>query len=354
MEENNVASQPSTAKDGGAGEGLNEYIQHHLHFLQVNIKTGEVLHSKKVDSITEYNQCLKSDTQENCLQKHKAETCYVTDLGTSTCVAVPSNKADPLVDPDVINLDSVIVSTFLGILFLVIFGIAAKLSVKQALTNSVPNKFLCVVEMAFDFINNSVESMFSVKNKLIAPLSLTVFMWVFFMNSLDLLPVDLVPEFCKSIGIPYFRLVPSADLNITMSMALVVFILIFIFSFRYKGIVGFVKEYTLHPFNSIWFAPFNLILEGTSLLAKPVSLGLRLYGNMYAGEMVFILITALFAWVASLNIGGTDLPVPVGSLFGAILDIVWAIFHILIIAIQAYIFMFLTIVYLALASAKEE
>jgi len=179
--------------------------------------------------------------------------------------------------------------------------------------------------------------MFTGQNKLIAPLALTVFTWVFLMNLMDLIPVDFLPYAAQYLGLSHLRVVPSADVSITMSMSLGVFILIIIYSIKYKGISGFIKEYTLHPFNHWAFAPINLILELVSLLAKPVSLGLRLFGNMYAGELIFILIAALLPWWSQW-----------------VLSLPWAIFHILIITLQAFIFMVLTIVYLAMASATED
>ena len=190
--------------------------------------------------------------------------------------------------------------------------------------------------MIFEFVQDTVVSIFKRKSKLIAPLALTVFMWVFLMNLMDLLPIDLIPGFATAIGVPYFRLVPSADVNITLSMACGVFLLIFYFSFTNIGVKGFIKSYTLHPFNHWVFAPINLILEGVSLLSKPISLGLRLFGNMYAGEMIFILIALLPLWWIQW-----------------VLNVPWALFHILIVTLQAFIFMVLTIVYLSMASEED-
>ena len=188
----------------------------------------------------------------------------------------------------------------------------------------------------FEFVQDTVVSIFKRKSKLIAPLALTVFMWVFLMNLMDLLPIDLIPGLATAIGVPYFRLVPSADVNITLSMACGVFLLIFYFSFTNIGVKGFIKSYTLHPFNHWVFAPINLILEGVSLLSKPISLGLRLFGNMYAGEMIFILIALLPLWWIQW-----------------VLNVPWALFHILIVTLQAFIFMVLTIVYLSMASEED-
>ena len=165
---------------------------------------------------------------------------------------------------------------------------------------------------------------------------LSVFMWVFLMNLMDLLPIDLLPQLATSLGVPYFRVVPSADVNITLSMACGVFILIFAFSFKNIGVMGFVKSITMHPFHHPVFIPVNFVLEGVSLLSKPVSLGLRLFGNMYAGEMIFILIALIPLWWIQW-----------------VLNVPWALFHILIVTLQAFIFMVLTIVYLSMASEED-
>ena len=186
-------------------------------------------------------------------------------------------------------------------------------------------------------VDKSVKEIFEGKDKLIAPLALTVFVWVFLMNALDLIPVDFIPHTAALLGVEYLRIVPTADVSITMSMSIGVFVLILFYTIRSKGLIGFAKEYTLHPFNHWIFIPVNLVLELVTLLSKPVSLGLRLFGNMYAGELIFVLIAAMIPWW-----------------YQWMLSLPWALFHILIITLQAFIFMILTIVYLAMASAKEE
>ena len=178
--------------------------------------------------------------------------------------------------------------------------------------------------------------MYHGKSKVIAPLALTVFVWVFLMNMMDLIPVDFLPFIGTHLGLPALRVVPTADVNVTLSMALGVFILILFYSIKMKGVGGFVKELTMQPFIHPVFIPINLILEGVSLLSKPVSLGLRLFGNMYAGELIFILIAGLLPWWSQW-----------------VLSLPWAIFHILIITLQAFIFMVLTIVYLSMASEEH-
>ena len=228
-------------------------------------------------------------------------------------------------------LDSLIFSVVLGSLMMWIFYRVGKKA-----TSGVPGKLQCFVEMVVEFVDASVKDIFHGKNALVAPLALTVFGWVFLMNLMDLIPVDFLPHTATLLGIPYLRVVPTADVNITMSMSLGVFILILFYSIKMKGITGFAKELGLQPFNHWAFIPINLILEGVTLLAKPVSLGLRLFGNMYAGELIFILIAGLLPWWSQW-----------------VLSVPWAIFHILIITLQAFIFMILTIVYLSQASEEH-
>lgn len=231
-----------------------------------------------------------------------------------------------------LNIDSLFFSVILGILFLWLFRRVAKKA-----TSGVPGKFQTAVEMLIGFVDGNVRDMYHGKSKVIAPLALTVFVWVLLMNALDLLPIDFIPYIGEHIlGLPALRVVPTADVSITLSMAIGVFVLILFYSIKMKGVKGFAKELTLQPFNHPVFIPVNLILEGVSLLSKPVSLGLRLFGNMYAGELIFILIAGLLPWWSQW-----------------LLSLPWAIFHILIITLQAFIFMVLTIVYLSMASEEH-
>jgi F-type H+-transporting ATPase subunit a len=200
------------------------------------------------------------------------------------------------------------------------------------------------VEIVVDFIDSSVKDTFHGKSKLIAPLALTIFVWVFFMNLMDLIPVDWLPEVGMMVGIPYLKVVPTTDVNITFGMSIAVFFLVIFYTVKSKGVLGFVKELTLHPIAppmkgaGLIAAPFiiafNFILETVALLAKPLSLSLRLFGNMFAGELIFILIAMLGIW---------QLP----------LHFAWAVFHVLIVTLQAFIFMMLTVVYLTLASEEH-
>jgi len=230
-----------------------------------------------------------------------------------------------------IHVDSMAWSIGLGIVFSWLFY-----SVAKKASSGVPSGLGSAVEMIVQFVDNTVRDTFHGRNPLIAPLSLTIFVWIFLMNLMDLVPVDIVPELMMLLGVEYHKIVPSTDPNITFGMAIGVLILILYYSIKVKGF-GFARELAMNPFNHPLFIPVNLFMEVVGLLAKPFSLGLRLFGNMYAGEMIFILIAALFsagvAWMA-----------PAG-----ILQIGWAIFHILVITLQAFIFMVLTIVYLSMA-----
>jgi F-type H+-transporting ATPase subunit a len=230
-----------------------------------------------------------------------------------------------------IHVDSMLWSIGLGVFFCWLFRRVAR----QA-EAGVPSGVLNAVEMIVEFVDNTVRDTFHGNNKMVAPLALTIFVWVFLMNLMDLIPVDLIPSLFSLAGVHFQKIVPSTDPNITMGMAIGVFILMLYYSVKVKGF-GFVKELTMNPFNHWLFIPVNLFMEVVGLLAKPFSLGLRLFGNMYAGEMIFILIAALFsaglAWAA-----------PAG-----LLQVGWAIFHILVITLQAFIFMVLTIVYLSMA-----
>ncbi|MEL7536974.1 MAG: F0F1 ATP synthase subunit A [Pseudomonadota bacterium] len=275
----------------GAGQTTGYYIQHHLTNLQVC----------KVDGQWVWNDC--------------AGQFYA------------------------LNVDSMFFSVALGLLFVWLFRRAATRA-----TTGVPSKFQAFVEMCIEFIDTSVKETFHAKNPLIAPLALTIFVWVFFMNLMDLIPVDWLPEAAKLVGIEYLKVVPTTDLNVTFAMALGVFFLTIFYSIKMKGLGGFIGELTLHPIAppkkglGLLAAPliiaFNFVLEFVALIAKPVSLSLRLFGNMYAGELIFILIALLGIWQLPLHFG-------------------WAVFHILVVTLQAFIFMMLTVVYLALAHETD-
>ncbi len=228
-----------------------------------------------------------------------------------------------------IHLDSMGWSLALGFLFIFLFRKAAKVA-----TSGVPGGFQNATEMIVEFIDQSVKDGFQGKAKVVAPLSLTIFVWVLLMNTMDLVPVDLIPKISSMLGVHYMKVVPTTDPNITMGMSITVFIMMIYFSIKIKGVGGFVGELTLQPFGK-WLIPFNFILEFVGLIAKPISLGLRLYGNLFAGELIFIMIALLPFYLQ------WPLSVP------------WAIFHILVIVLQAFIFMMLTIVYMNMAHEKH-
>ena len=234
-----------------------------------------------------------------------------------------------------IHLDSMFWSIVLGAMFLLVFR---RVAVK--VTSEVPSGSQNFIEWIVDFIQENVQGSFSGKNDLIAPLALTLFVWVLLMNLMDLVPVDWIPELAALMGIPYMKVVPTTDPNITFSLALSVFVLMIFYSIKIKGLGGFIGELTLQPFGK-WMIPVNFFLEAIALLAKPLSHSLRLFGNLYAGEMIFILIALLYGTGWSLAIAG------------GVLQWAWAVFHVLIVLLQAFIFMVLTIVYLDMAHHKH-
>jgi F-type H+-transporting ATPase subunit a len=280
-----------TSEGGHGPQTSGEYIQHHLQNLQVC----------RVDDAWVWNECTGN--------------------------------------PMALNVDSMFWSVLLGLVFVWMFRSAANKS-----SSGTPGKFQAFVEIIVDFIDTSVKDTFHGKSSLIAPLALTIFMWVFLMNLMDLIPVDWIPGIAGKMGIPYMKVVPTTDVNITFGMSISVFVLIIFYTIKTKGVGGFVKEMTLHPIApptrgaGLIAAPFiiafNLMLETVALLAKPLSLSLRLFGNMFAGELIFILIAMLGIWQLPLHFG-------------------WAMFHILIVTLQAFIFMMLTVVYLTLAMEEH-
>ena len=242
------------------------------------------------------------------------------------------------------NIDTLAWSIGLGLVFLWIFRSAAKKA-----NTGVPGKFQCFIEMIVEFVGDNVRDTYHGKSALIAPLALTIFVWVFLMNLMDLIPVDFLPAFAGFVGEQafgmdphdvYMKIVPTTDINMTAALAIGVFILMIGYAIKIKGIGGFLAELTLHPFSSnnklamVFLIPCNLLLETIALVAKPFSLALRLFGNLYAGELIFILIGA---------VGLMQLP----------LHFIWAAFHILVIVLQAFVFMMLTIVYLSMASSDN-
>lgn len=224
-----------------------------------------------------------------------------------------------------LHLDTLFFSAVLGALFIWFFK-----SVAERVTTGVPGFAQNFAEMLIEFVDQQVKDTFHGESKLIAPLALTIFCWVLLWNTMDLLPVDLLSLISSVMGIEYLRVVPSTDLNATFALSISVFLLIIFYSIKIKGVFGFAKELTCTPFGP-WMMPFNLLLKIVEEIAKPISLALRLFGNLYAGELIFILIALLPAFLQPL------------------LSFPWAIFHLLIILLQAFIFMVLTVVYLSMA-----
>lgn len=224
-----------------------------------------------------------------------------------------------------VHVDTMFWSLFLGGLFLFLFK-----RVADSVTTGVPSGMQNFVELCVDFVDDNCKNIFHHSNPWIGPIGLTVFVWVFLQNLMDLVPVDWIPHAAAVVGIPYMKVVPSTDVNATAGMALGVFLMIIYYSIKQKGVGGFAAELAFQPLPK-WALPFNLFLELVGLIAKPISLALRLFGNMYAGEMVFIIISLLpfyLQWT---------------------LSVPWALFHILVITLQAFIFMILTVMYLAMA-----
>ncbi len=237
-----------------------------------------------------------------------------------------------------VHLDSLFWSFLLGALFLWMFHrVACKV------TAGTPGGLQNFCEWLCEFVDENVRGSFTAKNDLVAPMALTLFCWIFLMNLMDLIPVELIPRMLQLFGVHYQKIVPTTDPNITFGLALSVFGLMVYYSVKVKSPLGFVAELTMHPFEAknpllkILFIPINFFLEFVSLISKPISHSLRLFGNMYAGEMIFILISLMYGTNAML------------TLFGGVLQFVWAVFHILVITLQAFIFMVLAIVYMDMA-----
>ena len=237
-----------------------------------------------------------------------------------------------------VHVDSLFWSFALGVLFLAVFR-----RVANRVTASEPGMLQNFCEWIVEFIDGNVRGSFNAKNDLVAPMALTLFCWVFLMNLMDLIPVEVIPRILELFGIHFQKVVPTTDPNITFGLALSIFAMMIYYSIKVKGAAGFAAELTMHPFEAknpilkLLFIPVNFFLEFVSMISKPISHSLRLFGNMYAGEMIFILISLMFG-------AGITL-----TLFGGVLQFIWAVFHILVITLQAFIFMVLTIVYMDMA-----
>ncbi|MBF0414693.1 MAG: F0F1 ATP synthase subunit A [Magnetococcales bacterium] len=245
--------------------------------------------------------------------------------------------AKPLGDSPfwVVHVDSLMIAVLLGIV-----GFGFLYTVVNGATSGVPSKRQAFVELAFEFVDGQVRSIFhGDQHKFVAPTALTVFVWVFLMNSMDFLPVDIMSRFYERLmHVDHFRGVPTADVNTTFALALTIWMIMIYFNIAVKGLGGWMHELFCTPFGkhpALWV--LNFLFNVVELVSKPLSHSLRLYGNMYAGEIIFLL---LGMWAA------TGM---VGTFFGIVLGAGWAIFHILIVALQAFIFMMLTVVYIAMA-----
>lgn len=240
-----------------------------------------------------------------------------------------------------LHVDTVFFSVLLGALIILV-----SMRLSKSLQTDTPGGFQNFVESILDFVQGQVRDTFPGHNPLIAPLALTIFLWVWLMNFMDLIPVDLLPLLGQFVGIEYLKAVPTTDLNTTLAMSLTVFALIIFYNIKVKGAKGYLKMFLFHPFGK-FLVPVNIVMTIIEELAKPLSLGLRLFGNMFAGELVFLLIALL----------GGSAAIGAGLLFilplQVVLDLAWLIFHILVITLQAFIFMVLSIVYLGMAHTED-
>jgi len=236
----------------------------------------------------------------------------------------------------VLNLDTLIYGWLLaGVLMYIAYTMGKKM------TSDTPSGGQNVLEALVEFVQQQIKDIFPGSNPLIGPLSLTIFMWVFLMNAMDLIPVDLLPEIGQLVGIHYMKVVPTTDLSTTFALSLSVFALIIYYNIKIKGPIGYIKMFLFHPFGK-YLIPVNILMTAIEEVAKPISLGLRLFGNMFAGELIFMLI----ALMGATSLWGLAPQIALGS--------VWAIFHIMVVSLQAFIFMLLTIVYLGMAHQEIE
>jgi len=281
-------------------------------------------------------------------QLFAAETPNLTEYIIHHITFLTNKPPAGLVDFSVVNFDSVFFSVVLALLFAGMFFFTARRA-----TTGVPGKFQGFIEVVLEFVDSQVKDTFQGTSRLIAPLALTIFCWVFLFNFMDLIPVDLLPDVAHTMGLGHLKDVPSTDLNIVFGLSLTVFVLIIYYSIVMKGLGGFIGEFTLHPFSSRnWlvqavFVPINLLLESVMFFARPISLALRLYGNLYAGEMVFVLIALLTltsGYHALASVGGWALVI-----LQFVLGLAWTLFDLVIGLLQAFIFMMLTVVYLSQA-----
>jgi len=278
------------SSEGSSGGGTVEYIQHHL----TNLCYGEC------DPVT-----------------HQASGFWA------------------------LHLDTLFFSTAIGIFMILVAN-----GVRRRLVSDTPGGFQNFVESILEFVDGQVKDSFPNATPLIAPMALTIFVWVWLMNFMDLIPVDLIPLLGSWLGIHYLKPVPTTDLNTTFALSFTVFLIIIAYNLKVKGPIGYLKMFLFHPFGK-FLVPVNVVMTAIEELAKPLSLGLRLFGNMFAGELVFLLI-ALLAGAATIGAG-----LLIWFPLQVVLDLGWLLFHILVITLQAFIFMVLTIVYLGMAHTAD-
>jgi F-type H+-transporting ATPase subunit a len=229
-----------------------------------------------------------------------------------------------------LHLDTLITSILLGLVMVFLFWLATRKA-----TAGVPGKWQCFVEICLDFVDKQAKDAYHGASKLVTPIAITLFFWILLMNGMKLIPADFISRPLELVGVNYWKPVPTADVSATLGLSISVFFLMLAFAFRAKGFGGFLKEFLVAPFGP-WAFPANIILNVVELLSKPVSLAMRLFGNMFGGEIVFLLI-----WV----LGGASL---FGAIAGGVFGLGWMLFHLLVIPLQAFIFMMLSVVYLSL------
>ena len=230
-----------------------------------------------------------------------------------------------------IHVDSIVTSVLMGLVMVACFWLATRKA-----TAGVPGKWQAFVEICLEFVDRQAKDTYHGKSKLVTPIAITLFYWILLMNMIKFIPADFISKPLEWLGVPYWKPVPTADVNVTLGMSISVFFLMLFFALRSKGIGGFTKEFLTAPFGK-WMMPFNLILNIVEWLSKPISLSMRLFGNMFGGEIVFLLI-----WV----LGGAGIA---GAIAGGAFGLGWMLFHLLVIPLQAFIFMMLSIVYLSLS-----
>lgn len=269
-------------------------------------------------------------------------TTYIQHHLTNLCLGSCSPATHQPVGFFAVQIDTVFFA-LLPILIVVILS----LWLSKRLTSDTPGAFQNFVETTVEFVAGQVDDALPVHNPMIGPIALAAFVWILLMNTMDLIPVDLIPTIARLFGIPDVRVVPTTDLNTTFAAALTVFALVMFYNLKIKGFFGYLKSFLFHPFGK-FLVPVNIVMTIIEEVAKPLSLALRLFGNMFAGELVFLLI-ALIGGTATVGWGlAFWLPLQAG------LDVVWLLFHLLVVTLQAFIFMVLTIVYLAMAHTGVE